>query len=243
MRGLQLIILLSTAVVLFGIAGWAMWHTWQEQELPVEEPDIRPAPISIGPDGRVFFGADEFDFAVLDEAAPDSAGLALQSALRHALGTAEDAGRASIVIIREPTTEAALVDRVRKACRAAGVTAITVRRRSEMETGGKVVGRVGERRTRLVVNLRVGGWVYVRAVELWLARRTEAERRDALLALEDTLRIEMESDPDLGAGLRAGRFPLIINTDADARPEHIEIIRKVCRERGIKRIEIKTRGP
>ncbi len=36
MRGLQLIIVLSTTFVLIAISGWALWHIWQEQELPAE---------------------------------------------------------------------------------------------------------------------------------------------------------------------------------------------------------------
>lgn len=46
MRGLQLIIVLATTFVLIAISGWALWHIWQEQELPVEE-SPPPARITI----------------------------------------------------------------------------------------------------------------------------------------------------------------------------------------------------
>lgn len=145
MRGLQLIIVLTTTFVLIAISGWALWHIWQEQELPYEE---------IG---------------------------------QH-----------------------------------------------ELEDGS---------RPGLVLNLAADGRVYLKQYEFSLAWPAEGEREDAVLAFKDALRDILRADPDRAEALAAGKTTLLIHADAAAKPEHVETIRRACRESGITSIEVRTKGP
>jgi hypothetical protein len=144
-RGLQLIIVLSTTLVLLAIAGWGLWHIWQEQELPYEE-----------------------------------------------MGQHE----------REEGT-----------------------------------------RRGLVLNLTANGDVFLRQYEFSLAWPEKGEREDAVMAFKDALRDILRADLDLAEALASGAATLLIHADAAAKPEHLETVRRACRESGISSIEVRTKGP
>lgn len=125
MRGLQLTILITTAVVLFGVAGWAMWHTWQEQELPAKEPEstddaVRPIVIVLHEDGRLTFGSHELRIPE-DEAGRARVEEALRDALRqHLEKRAVDPAAVAVPVVIRAGGDAG-VGLVRDACRAAGL--------------------------------------------------------------------------------------------------------------------------